>query len=127
MDRRTFVASLVVAVGSLLAFSRGEVAAGPRARRRRRIRRRHRRRVVRRIVHGRHVWVVPVGLAVGWELVHEDRVVIVKETKFIEKEGATVEVVVVEDKDGKAEEIEIVREDTADNRKELEGSEVTED
>ena len=79
------------------------------------------------MIGGRHVWVVPVGLAVGWELVHENRVVIVRETRYVQKEGARVEVAVVADKDGKTEEIEVVREDNADNRKELEGSTLPDD
>jgi uncharacterized Zn ribbon protein len=68
------------------------------------------------------VWVVPVGLALGWELDLGDRVVVVKETKFVVKEGTRVEVVVVQGADGKNEEIEVAREDTDDNRKSLQGT-----
>ncbi|HKY30931.1 MAG TPA: hypothetical protein VJV23_00205 [Candidatus Polarisedimenticolia bacterium] len=57
----------------------------------------------------------------------DNRVVIVKETKIIEKDGGKVEVVVVQDEKGKAEEIEVVREDTAENTKDLEGSVLPDD
>jgi hypothetical protein len=93
-----------------------------RVRRRIRVRRRFRRRAIRRIVFGRPFWVVPVALVVGWELALADRVVVVKETRIIEKEGNKVEVAVVQDSDGKTEQIEITREDTADNAGDLEGS-----
>ena len=46
----------------------------------------------------------------------------VKEVKVVEREGARVEVTVVQHPDGKTSEIEIKREDTAENRAELEGS-----
>ena len=80
------------------------------------------RRVALRTIAGRPFWVVPVGLAIGWELMHEDRVVIVKETKIIETEGVKTEVAIVQDSSGKIEQVNITREDTADNRKDLEGS-----
>jgi hypothetical protein len=66
--------------------------------------------------------VVPVGLVVGWELVHAGRVVVVKEIKVIERDGAEVEVATVQDTNGKAEQVEITREDSAANAKNLEGS-----
>jgi hypothetical protein len=126
MNRRTLLASLAAVFGAALVFGCGEAEAqrGPARRRRvrRLIRRRHRRRVVLRIVNGRPVWVVPVALAVGWELLHRDRVVIVKETKVVEKDGRKVEIAVVQDSAGKTEAIEIVREDTADNTVALKGS-----
>ena len=125
MTRRT----LLVAAAALTALAvTPHALAGPRQRRRvrrrvrRHVRRRHRRRVARRIVFGRPVWVVPVGLAVGWELVDNDRVVIVKETRIVEREGAKVEILVVTDASGKTEEIEVVREDSAENAQELEGT-----
>jgi hypothetical protein len=90
---------------------------------RRLVRRRIRRRVIFRTVAGRRVLVAPVALAVGWELALDDnRVVVVKETKFVERNGARVEVAVVATADGKTEEIEFIREDTPDNAKNLEGS-----
>jgi hypothetical protein len=76
-----------------------------------------------RTIAGRRVWVAPVALAVGWELMLDNnRVVVVRETKFVERGGTKVEVAVVQGSDGKTEELEIVREDTAENRKDLEGS-----
>ena len=72
---------------------------------------------------GRRVWVAPVALAVGWELaLAANRVVVVRETKFIERAGGRVEIVVVQGADGKSEELEIVREDTPDNTKAVPGS-----
>ncbi len=132
-DRRSFLASLAALAGGALAaaWSLPAAAQTPRARRRRRVRRRvrrrHRRRAVRRMVAGRPVWVVPVGLAAGWELVHEDRVVVVKEIRTVEKDGVRREVAVVAGADGKTEEVEILREDTAENRKELRGSVLADD
>jgi hypothetical protein len=107
----------------------GEADATIRRRRRirRRIRRRMRRRAVTRMVRGRPFWVVPVGLAVGWELMHDHRVVIVQETRFIERDGARVEVAVVRDSDGRTEQVDLLREDTADNRKDLQGSVLSDD
>ncbi len=133
MDRRAWLASLTSVLGGVLVLGWNEAESGPRARRRRRrrvrrrIRRRHRRLVVHRIVSGRRVWIVPVALAVGWELVHDDRVVVVTQTKVVEKEGAKIEVAIVSGSDGKLDEIEIVREDTGENRKELEGSQLPDD
>lgn len=59
--------------------------------------------------------VVPAMLAVGWELFVDDQVVVVKEVHE--------HTVVVEYSDGRKESIEVVREDTEENAKELEGSE----
>ena len=125
MLRRRFVVSSLMAVAALAVAP--DALAGPRRRRvrrrvRRRIRRRHRRRVVRRMVLGRPVWVVPVGVAIGWELVDQDRVVVVHETRIVEREGVKVEVLVVTDSSGRSEEIEVVREDTPEGAVELEGS-----
>ena len=74
------------------------------------------------MVFGRPVWVVPVGLAIGWELAYENRIVIVKEINVVEKDGAKVQVASVQDSAGKTEDVEILREDSDDNRKDLEGS-----
>lgn len=132
MKRRMFLASLAAALGGVIALSSFDAEAGPVRRAHRRVRRRVIRRRVRRhaftrVVLGRSLWVVPLGLAVGWELMHDDRIVVVKETKIIEKEGAKVEVAVVETSDGKKEEISILREDNAQNRKSLEGSVLPDD
>ena len=125
MNRRTFFTSLAAVFGAALTFGSGGVEAQPRhpiRRRRLIVRRRHRRNVVVRIVNGRPFWVVPVALAVGWELVHLGRVVVVQETRVIEREGKRVEVAVVKDSAGKTEQVEIIREDTAENRVDLQGS-----
>lgn len=127
-DRRTVVVS-GVAVFSLLA---AEALAGPKRRRvrrrvRRRIRRRIRRRVLWRMVGPRRVFVAPVAFAVGWELAlaaerasDPDVIVVVKEVKVVEKR----EVAVVTLPDGSTKEIDVAREDTDDNKKELEGTEL---
>jgi predicted methyltransferase MtxX (methanogen marker protein 4) len=126
MKRRQFLtASLGSAFGILLVTSDSAVAGPVRRRRRRvrrRVRRRHRRIAFTRTVFGRPFWVVPVGMVVGWELLHQDRVVVVKETRFVERDNTRIEVAVVQDSTGKTEEIEFVREDSARNRKALEGS-----
>ena len=129
VDRRGalgFFAGLIV---GLVASSPAEAVVGQRrARRARRrvrrtVRRRVRRRVTFRLVAGRRVWVAPVALAVGWEMVLDaNRVVVVKETRLVERSGSRVEVVVVQGTDGKTEELEIVRENTAENGKDLQGS-----
>ena len=129
MNRRTLLG--IFAAGTAAALAPASlIEALPRrpavrrhARRvRRRVRRRIRRRVVVRMIAGRPVWVVPVALAAGWELVHENRVVVVRETKFVEVGGARTEVVVFAGSDGKTEQIAIAREDTPENRENLEGS-----
>jgi hypothetical protein len=126
MQRRLFLTFATAALGGLLAAS---VNADVRPLRRRRIHRhvirhRYRRVAAVRVVRGRPHWVVPVALAVGWELVHDHRVVVVKEIKTIERDGAKTEMAVVQDQHGKTEEVAILREDTAENRQELEGSEL---
>ncbi|MGH9443556.1 MAG: hypothetical protein ACRD16_14910 [Thermoanaerobaculia bacterium] len=126
MDRRRFFGSLGAGLASVILGSR-VAEAGPRARgrarrMRRRVRRRIRRRVAIRMVRGRPFWVVPVGLAAGWELMHENRIVVVKETKFVEIDGARTEVAIVQDSDGKTEQVALAREDTAVNKVNLEGS-----
>ena len=79
------------------------------------------------MVLGRPVWVVPVGLAVGWKLFYENRVVVVKEIKVVEKDGVKVQVASVQDSSGKVEDVEILREDSDENRKDLEGSVLPDD
>ena len=66
--------------------------------------------------------VVPVALAIGWELMVDDRVVVVHHVKHVERDGSKVEVVVIKNTDGSEEEIEVDREDTADNSKTEQGS-----
>ena len=91
-------------------------------RRRRRIRRRHRRRVGWRKLGTRRRLVVPVALIVGWELVVDDRVVVVRAIQARESEGVSVEVVTVVASDGSEQTVEILREDSSENGEELEGS-----
>ena len=131
MDRRRLLGSLFVGLVGLVVFGWPKAEAGPRGFRRgirvrRHFRRRFRRRVAFRMFHGRRLWVVPVGLGVGWELMHENRVVVVKETKFIEVDGERREVAIVQDSDGKTEQVEMSREDTPENSKNLEGSVIPE-
>ncbi|MBK8167693.1 MAG: hypothetical protein IPK64_17240 [bacterium] len=141
MNRRQFLTGLVAGAVSLTVLPALADASTPARRRRqrrrvrRRIRRRVRRRVARRMIRGRAFWVVPVGLAAGWELLHEDRVVIVREIKVVELDGQKTEVAVVAPADAKAEpgksaateEIAILREDTKENAEELEGSRLPDD
>jgi hypothetical protein len=129
MDRRKLLSAIAPLIGAALTFKVTDALAyrparrvRRRVRRRIRVRRRFRRRAIRRIIFGRPFWVVPVALAVGWELALADRVVVVKETRIIEKEGNRTEVALVQDSDGKTEQIEITREDSADNAADLEGS-----
>jgi hypothetical protein len=126
MNRRNFFAALAAPVGVALALKVGTALAYENPRRRvrprLRVRRRIRRHVFIRTRFGRPFWVVPIGLAAGWELAHANRVVVVRETRFIEKDGVRTEVAIVQDESGKTEQVEITREDSADNRKNLEGS-----
>ena len=123
MDRRNFSAALAALFGLGLGMQPAvALSQAWRRRRRRRIRRRVRRRVVVRTVFGRPFWVVPVGLVIGWELVHRDRVVVVRQVRVVEREGRRVEVAVVADAAGTTEEVEILREDTPENLQELEGT-----
>jgi hypothetical protein len=126
MKRRNFFAVLAAPLGIALTLKAGDVLAYDNPRRwvrpRLRVRRRIRRHVFIRTRFGRPFWVVPVGLAVGWELSHANRVVVVRETRIIEKDGFKSEVAVVQDASGKTEQVEITREDGADNRKNLAGS-----
>ena len=133
LDRRhILLGTLAATLASILGLEDAQAhprraAKKRRRRRRRRVRRRIRRRVRRRTVRGRKVWVIPVATAVGWELMLDDRVVVVQETKTVAREGTTIEVVVVLDSSGKTEEIEVHREADEENSKELEGSELAAD
>lgn len=126
--RRQLVLGLV-ALGALTHTA--EAAAGPRRpvrrrtrrRTRRRIRRRHRRRVTRRVVAGRSLLVVPVALAVGWELLVDDRVYVVT---AIAPDAAGIETATLTDDAGSTLKEAILREDTADNGQQLVGSEIDE-
>jgi len=119
MLRRQFITAMLalVAFPALAHPGFHRHPHGPRVRRvRRRIRRRRiRRRVLWRAFGPRRLLVVPLAVAVGWELLVEDRVVVVHEVH--------VDHVIVKDSAGKTEKLEVVKEDTAENTKELEGSE----
>lgn len=120
-----------LATVAAVAFA-ADAQAGPRRRRkvRRRIRRRVRRRIRRRIrrhaawrvIGTRRALVVPVAAVVGWELALAGAVVTVHEFKKVTIENQPRDVMVVIHADGKKEEVEIHREDTDENRKELEGT-----
>jgi hypothetical protein len=130
MNRRNLLSG-VVPLGIVLALGVDESFAydNPRRLRPRRAlaRRRFRRHAFTRVVLGRRLWVVPVGLAVGWELFHTNRVVLVREIRVVEREGRKAEIAVIQDAAGNREEVEITREDTADNSDDLAGSEIPED
>jgi hypothetical protein len=72
----------------------------------------------------RRLVVIPVGLLIGWELAlaagTKETVVVVREVKST----ASGEVLVVSQPNGAVEEIEVIREDNADNKTELQGSEL---
>jgi hypothetical protein len=132
--RQALLGTLAAGFAALFGFE--ESLAGPkkrrkrrrkRIRRRRRIRRRHRRRVRHRMFGTHRRWVVPVALAIGWELMLDDKVVVVQETKYIMVESQKVEVVVVVHTDGTTEEVQVHREDDEENSKALEGTELAED
>jgi hypothetical protein len=116
LSRRELLAALVaLCAGPALAHP-GPHRHPHRRRVRRRIRRRRiRRRVAWRMFGPRRLLIVPLAVAVGWELMIDDRVVVVHEVHEHH--------VVVKHADGKIEKIETHREDDAENTKELEGSE----
>jgi hypothetical protein len=119
LSRRELLAALVaVSAGPALAHPGPHVH--PHRRRVRRVRRRVRRRRIRRRVAWRmfgprRLLVVPVGVAVGWELLVDDRVVVVHEVHEHH--------VVVKHADGTTAKLDVHKEDTDENRQELEGSE----
>jgi hypothetical protein len=123
MDRRRFFLALAAPLGAVLSLQTGtaDAATGRPRRIRHRVRHRIRRRVAIRTIRGRPVLVVPTGLAVGWELQHLSRVVLVRGFRVEEIAGARSEVALVV-KGGVTEEIPILREDTHDNSQNLPGS-----
>ena len=88
--------------------------------------RRTRRYASTRVVSGRLFWVVPAALAAGWELVYRNRVVVVCETRTVERNGHESEVAIVEDSGRHRYTVEITREDNVENLQGLEGSIVEE-
>lgn len=120
--RRSFLIGLLALLAPA-ALAHPGAHRHPHVRRRlRRRRRAHRRRVRRRVVwrstRGVRRLVVPVGVAPGWELVVDDRVVVVKEVQ--------ADVIVVTHADGTTEKVAVVKQDTAENTHDLEGSEIVE-
>jgi len=131
IDRRRFLSSLaaLIAAGVLVPE---DAFGGPRRRARkrrrvrrtvrRRVRRRHRRRVRRRTIRGRNLWVVPLAVAVGWELMLDDRVVVVKERRTNTVDDVEVTVLVVVDDAGKEQELEVHLDDDDTNGQMMVGS-----
>ena len=118
MDRRTFLGT--AAAPAVLATTVGTVLAQGYDNPRRAVpheqivRRRIRRRVFTRVIEGRPYWIVPTQVAVGWELVNAQRVVIVR---LLEDRAA-----LIEDSGGAVQRIDIAREDNTSNSEELDGS-----
>ncbi len=131
MDRRSFLGTFLGMTAAALAAGGVAEATPAQRRRRRRVRRRVRRRIRRRVafrtIAGRRWWVVPTLCAVGWELAWSNRVVVVKEIRVVEEDGREIEIAVLEHDDGKTEEVPLVREDTKENAKELEGTRLPDD
>jgi hypothetical protein len=122
MDRRHVFVTLCMAglashVWIAAAYDNPRRVAPPDNEERRRIRRR----VVARVIDGVPMWVVPTNLAVGWELVNQDRIFVVREIGLPGRAGSPSEVIRI-DGDAGPEEIQITREDTAGNSQELLGS-----
>ncbi len=130
--RRQFLTGLaaLLAAGVLVP---DDALGGPRRKRkkrrrrvrrkvRRRVRRRHRRRVRRRVVRGRSLWVVPLAVALGWELMLDDRLVVVKSRRTRRVDEVDIVVLVVVDESGKDEEIEVHLEDDETNGQMMVGS-----
>jgi len=122
MNRRNMFTALAAPVGVALTFKASDVFAYDNPRSWPPVRRRIRRPVDIRTSSGRTFWVVPVGLVAGWELSYANRVVVVRETHFVEKAGVRSEVAIVQDMSDKIEQVEITREDTAENSRNLQGS-----
>lgn len=127
--RRALIAGLLA---GLAAATIDTAEAAPPARRgrrrtrrrvRRRVRRRHRRRVRRRVVAGRTLLVVPVAAAVGWELMVDNSVYVVTRVYVVDGQ----EMVDLQASNGIVKSEPVVREDTADNTVEMEGSTLPED
>ena len=88
----------------------------PRRMVRRRVRRRRiRRRAGWRVVHSRRLLIVPLAVAIGWELMVDNRVVVVREVHE--------HTIVVTHHDGSTQTIEVEKENLPENSIEIEGSE----
>ena len=112
INRRKFIAGLGLILIPTGAYAhRGKFKHWHR--RRPAARRLIRRRVAWRIVGGRRRLIVPLAVAVGWELVVDDRVTVVREVHTHH--------IVVEHADGSLQRIDSVKEDTAQNTQTIAG------
>lgn len=100
VSRRIFMTSLLVFIASSAIAHPGPHRHPHRPRRWHRIRSR----AWWRTIRGRRVLVVPTTLAVGWELLVDDQVIVVKEIQEHK--------IFVEYTDGSQESLEVVKEDT---------------
>lgn len=124
--RRTFLLGLLGGAAALLFGGDADAKhppfrgpGGPRGRARRRVRRkmrRMRRRVRWAMRAGRRALIVPVGLAVGWELMVENRLALVQSMS-----GGQVVVRYVDG--GSVETVPVMMENTPENSAAMEGSE----
>jgi hypothetical protein len=123
MQRRALIAwagarAAVAAVAALAAVAAPRPAAahptweGLREARRR-LRRHAPHRIHAQMLQGRLVWVVPHGVTVGWELLHDERRVRVRGLRHVQHEGAPRELARVVDATGQVRELEIVRDAAA--------------
>lgn len=126
MDRREFFAGAAGPLLCTLALGLGSGAAHayPNPRRRGALPARHRirRRLLVRTHRGRIEYVVPTDLAVGWELQHAARVVLVRELQVSGPEASRIEIAIVSLLDESIERLPITRENTDENRVSLVGS-----
>ena len=116
LSRRVLLTGLFALVASSALAHTGRHRHPHRPGRRWVRRRRIRRRVRWRTVRGRRLLVVPLTLHIGTELLMDNDIVVVVREVHEHK-------IVVEHADGHTEEIEVEREDTEENTKDLEGSE----
>ena len=118
MDRRTFLgtaaAPALLGTTTCAVFAQGYDNPRRSAPQDHAVRRRIRRRAFTRVMEGRPYWVVPTQVAVGWELVNAQRVVVVR---VLEDRAA-----LVADLGGAIQRIDITREDNTSNSQELDGS-----
>ena len=118
MDRRMFLgtaaAPALFATTAVTVFAQGYDNPRRSVPQDHEVRRRIRRRAFTRVMDGRPCWVVPTQVAVGWELVNAQRLVVVR---VLEDRAA-----LVADVGGAIQRIDITREDNASNSQELDGS-----
>lgn len=120
LSRRNFIAGLLTVLTPTTAFThpgrhKHPHKGRPIARRQRNRRWRVRRHVAWQSVNGRRLLIVPVAVMVGWELMVDSRVVVVKEVHPHR--------IAVEHVDGSWESIEIIKQDTSQNVQQHTGSE----